>query len=103
MKSEKTGSKVETSSTNTAEPIKAKKSWSRRLNPLKSSTIPPVPDRRQPCREQSASFVSKAIFHWITPLMHVSHTLFSVPLSSKWVQGLTDTFVDGLPTATADQ
>lgn len=74
MKSEKAGASVETSSANTAEPvvIKAKASWSRRLNPLKSSTIPAVPDRRQPSREQSAGFISKALFHWITPLMHVS-------------------------------
>lgn len=72
VKGEKTGVNVETVSANTAVPVKAKTSWSRRLNPLKSSTIPPIPDRRQPSREPSASFISKLIFHWITPLMHVS-------------------------------
>lgn len=50
--------------------------WSRRLNPLKSSTIPPVPDERQPSGEHTASLLSKLVFHWVTPLMHVSSYYF---------------------------
>lgn len=46
--------------------------WSRRLNPLKSNTIPPVPDERQPSGEHTANFLSKLVFHWVTPLMRVS-------------------------------
>lgn len=50
--------------------------WSRRLNPLKSSTIPPVPDQRQPSGEHTANFLSKLVFHWVTPLMRVSSWYF---------------------------
>lgn len=46
--------------------------WSRRLNPLKSSIVPPVPDERQPSGEHTANFLSKLVFHWVTPLMRVS-------------------------------
>ncbi|KAJ0120991.1 hypothetical protein J7T55_015731 [Diaporthe amygdali] len=52
---------------------KSRISWSIRLNPLKSSTIPPVPDERQPSGEHTASFLSKLIFHWVTPLMRVGY------------------------------
>lgn len=50
--------------------------WSRRLNPLKSSTIPPVPDERQPSGEHKANFLSKLVFHWVTPLMRVRSWCF---------------------------
>lgn len=48
--------------------------WSRRLNPLKTNKIPPVPEERQPSKEHDANWVSKLTFHWITPLLSVSAT-----------------------------
>ncbi|KAH8891949.1 P-loop containing nucleoside triphosphate hydrolase protein [Thozetella sp. PMI_491] len=49
------------------------RSWSDRLNPFKTRNIPPVPDSRQQSQEATAGFLSKLIFNWITPLMHVGY------------------------------
>lgn len=46
--------------------------WSRRLNPLKTNQIPPVPEERQPSKEQDANWLSKLTFHWVTPILSVS-------------------------------
>ena len=51
-----------------------RKRWYRRLNPLRSSIAPPVPDKRGPSREYNAGFLSRLVFNWITPLMHVRLT-----------------------------
>jgi hypothetical protein len=55
-----------------AHPESEDRPWSHRLNPLKTRVIPPIPEERQPSREATASFISQALFSWITPLMHVS-------------------------------
>lgn len=47
--------------------------WRRRLNPLKSRVVPQIPGQReQPSREGSAGLLSKIVFSWLTPLIHVS-------------------------------
>ncbi|KAI1342933.1 ABC multidrug transporter-like protein [Xylariaceae sp. FL0016] len=70
-----TASSIETRPTNLSAESKssARAKWSRRLNPLRSRAIPPVPDTRQPSGETTAGFFSKVTFHWITPLMHVGY------------------------------
>ena len=49
------------------------KPWYRRLNPLKRSTKPPIPKVRIVSREHDASFLSKAFFHWMGPLMNTGY------------------------------
>ena len=54
------------------ESIPAKRKWYKRLNPLKSSRQPPVPNKRTVSREYGASFFSLLTFQWMAPLMSVS-------------------------------
>lgn len=46
--------------------------WSRRLNPLKTNILSPVPEERQPSKEHNANWLSKLTFHWVTPILSVS-------------------------------
>ena len=55
-----------------AEPQK-KKPWYKRLNPLKSSTKPPVPKERRISREYGAPFLSLLTFQWMAPLMNTGY------------------------------
>ncbi|KAK3180956.1 ATP-binding cassette transporter yor1 [Lecanicillium sp. MT-2017a] len=43
--------------------------WHKKLNPLKWGGVPPVPEERIISREHGASFFSKLVFNWMTPLM----------------------------------
>ncbi|KAI9834847.1 MAG: hypothetical protein M1819_002755 [Sarea resinae] len=52
---------------------KSKKKWYRRLNPLKRSKKPPVPEVRTVSREYGASFWSLLTFQWMAPLMSVGY------------------------------
>ena len=52
---------------------KEKKPWYKRLNPLKSSTAPPVPKERKVSREYGASFFSLLSFQWMAPLMSTGY------------------------------
>lgn len=47
----------------------AKKSWSKRLNPLRWGAVPPVPEEREVSREYNASFLSRLFFSWQGELM----------------------------------
>ncbi|KAF5519460.1 Multidrug resistance protein fer6 [Colletotrichum aenigma] len=48
--------------------------WRRRLNPLKSRVVPQIPGQReQPSREGSAGLLSKIVFSWLTPLIHLGY------------------------------
>ncbi|KAI9809799.1 MAG: hypothetical protein M1825_000232 [Sarcosagium campestre] len=51
----------------------ASQPWSRRLNPFKSRTTPPVPDEREVSREYGASFWSLLTFQWMAPVMRVGY------------------------------
>ncbi len=53
-----------------AEPAK-KKPWYKRLNPLKRSKKPPVPQERIVSREYGANFFSMLTFQWMAPIMAV--------------------------------
>ncbi|KAI1106117.1 ATP-binding cassette transporter protein YOR1-like protein [Jackrogersella minutella] len=53
--------------------VPAKKSWLRKLNPLRWGSIPPVPKERQVSREYTAGFLSKLTFHWMAPFMDVGY------------------------------
>ena len=55
-----------------AEP-QMKKPWYKRLNPLKSSTKPPVPKERRVSREYGAPFLSLLTFQWMAPLMNTGY------------------------------
>ena len=55
-----------------AEPQK-KMPWYKRLNPLKSSTKPPVPKERRISREYGAPFLSQLTFQWMAPLMSTGY------------------------------
>ena len=57
----------------TAAAPQKKKSWYRRLNPLKWSTKPSVPRERQISREYGASFWSLLTFQWMAPVMSVGY------------------------------
>lgn len=46
--------------------------WSRRLNPLKSNRVPPIPEARQPSEEKDANWFSQLTFHWVHPILSVS-------------------------------
>lgn len=59
-----------TTTTTTGEP--GKKSWHKRLNPLRWGSPPSVPDRRMESREYHAGFFSLLTFQWMSPLMTVS-------------------------------
>ncbi|GAM88788.1 hypothetical protein ANO11243_068220 [Dothideomycetidae sp. 11243] len=50
-----------------------KRSWSQRINPLKSKYPPPIPKEKQVSREYKASFLSKLTFQWMAPIMHVGY------------------------------
>ncbi|SMR55073.1 unnamed protein product [Zymoseptoria tritici ST99CH_1E4] len=50
-----------------------KKTWTRKLNPLKSKTLPPIPKERLTSREYQAGFFSLLTFQWIAPLMGVGY------------------------------
>ena len=71
---------VESGST---EPQK-KKSWYQRLNPLKRSIEPPVPNERQISREHGASFLSLLTFQWMAPLMSTGYQR-PLELSDIWL------------------
>ena len=45
------------------------KPWYKRLNPLKPSRKPPIPNERTVSREYGASFLSLLTFQWMAPLM----------------------------------
>lgn len=47
--------------------------WSRRLNPLKSNRVPPIPEARQPSKEKDANWISQLTFHWVHPILSVSN------------------------------
>lgn len=47
--------------------------WSRRLNPLKSNKVPPIPEARQPSKEKEANWISQLTFHWVHPILSVSN------------------------------
>lgn len=49
-----------------------KNKWYKRLNPLKRSQKPPIPERRTVSREFQAGFFSRLTFQWMAPLMDVS-------------------------------
>ena len=61
-----------TADSRNAEPQK-KKAWYKRLNPLKSSTKPPVPKERRISREYGAPFLSLLTFQWMAPLMSTGY------------------------------
>lgn len=52
-----------------------KKPWYKHLNPLKSSTKPPIPKERIVSREYGASFLSLLTFQWMAPIMRVRDLL----------------------------
>ena len=54
----------------TAEPAR-KKPWYKRLNPLKRSKKPPIPEERIVSREYGANFFSMLTFQWMAPIMMV--------------------------------
>lgn len=49
-----------------------KKSWHKKMNPLRWGSPPPVPEKSVKSREHEAGFLSKLTFQWMSPLMHVS-------------------------------
>lgn len=51
-----------------------KKPWYKTPNPLRWGSTPPVPKERGESREYHAGFFSLLIFHWMGPLMNVSHS-----------------------------
>jgi ATP-binding cassette subfamily C (CFTR/MRP) protein 1 len=53
--------------------VSANKKWYRKLNPLKRSKKPPVPESREVCREYQASLFSRITFQWMAPLMTVGY------------------------------
>lgn len=50
-----------------------KRTWSEKLNPLRSKYPPPIPKERTVSREQQAGFFSALTFQWISPLMSVGY------------------------------
>jgi ATP-binding cassette, subfamily C (CFTR/MRP), member 1 len=60
------------SASETESTAEAKKSWYKRLNPLRWGTPPPAPQERTPSREYTAGFLSLMTFQWMAPLMTVS-------------------------------
>ncbi|KAF9877048.1 ABC transporter [Colletotrichum karsti] len=61
------------SSSDFPEPGKRQRNWSQRLNPLKTKYVPLVPEKRQPSLEAKAGFISRLLFTWVTPLMHIGY------------------------------
>lgn len=57
--------------------------WHKKLNPLKWGGVPPVPEERIVSREHGASFFSKLVFNWMTPLMTVSFPILPTPKTCK--------------------
>ncbi len=53
--------------------LQKKKPWYKRLNPLKSSTKPPIPKERRISREYGAPFFSLLTFQWMAPLMNTGY------------------------------
>ncbi|KAJ5928698.1 ABC transporter integral membrane type 1 [Penicillium verhagenii] len=60
-----------------------KKKWHKRLNPLRWSTPPPVPEERTVSKEYGASFLSVVYFQWMSPLMKVGY-LRPLELQDVW-------------------
>jgi ATP-binding cassette subfamily C (CFTR/MRP) protein 1 len=56
-----------------AKPGSPKAPWHRRMNPLRTRNIPPVPEKRTPSREKGANFLSLLTFQWINQLMTVGY------------------------------
>ncbi|KAH8598215.1 ABC multidrug transporter-like protein [Bisporella sp. PMI_857] len=50
-----------------------KKPWHKRINPLKWSSPPPVPETRGVSREYKASIPSQIYFQWMSPLMRTGY------------------------------
>ncbi|KAJ4140873.1 ATP-binding cassette transporter yor1 [Fusarium equiseti] len=50
-----------------------KKSWHKKLNPLRWGAPPPVPEKPLKSREHDAGFLSKLTFQWMGPLMHAGY------------------------------
>ncbi|KAG8666303.1 ATP-binding cassette transporter yor1 [Fusarium poae] len=50
-----------------------KKSWHRKLNPLRWGSPPPIPEKSAKSREHEAGFLSKLTFQWMSPLMHAGY------------------------------
>ena len=57
---------------------RAKRRWHDRLNPLKRSKKPPVPEQREVCPEYRANWLSLTTFQWMAPLMTVGHSTYVV-------------------------
>lgn len=57
--------------TSTATEVNKKKPWYKTLNPLRWGQIPPVPTKRTPSREATASWLSIVYFQWMAPIMSV--------------------------------
>lgn len=65
----------------------AKKPWYKTPNPLRWGAIPPIPEKRQPSREYTASWWSLLTFQWMAPLMNVrppSLRVLSTGLPTQW-------------------
>lgn len=62
-----------------------KKSWHKKLNPLRWGSPPPVPEKPIKSREHDAGFLSKLTFQWMGPLMHVSQIF--------WCRNLDDDLI----------
>ncbi|KAJ6161271.1 ABC transporter integral membrane type 1, partial [Penicillium chermesinum] len=64
------------------EPVKGRE-WSRRLNPLRWQSIPPVPEQRSVSKEYGAGFFSIISFQWMSSLMNVGY-LRPLELQDIW-------------------
>jgi ATP-binding cassette subfamily C (CFTR/MRP) protein 1 len=56
-----------------ANPDPPKAPWHHRINPLRTSKIPPAPEKRTISREKGAHFFSLLTFQWINQLMTVGY------------------------------
>ncbi|MCJ1386173.1 hypothetical protein MMC17_009299 [Xylographa soralifera] len=63
---------------------KEKKPWYERLNPLKKSIKPPVPNERAVSREYGAPFLSLLTFQWMAPLMSTGYQR-TLELNDIWL------------------
>lgn len=59
--------------TEAARPAQEDKPWYKNMNPLRWGSIPPVPEKRLPSPEYSASFLSKLVFQWQASLMQTGY------------------------------
>lgn len=53
--------------------VAEKRSWSERINPLKSKVKPPIPTEQGESREYKANFFSHLTFQWMAPIMSVGY------------------------------